>query len=75
LRSSSERIAAELAELQSALESSLSRIISLEHSHGAGVEQGGAGITSQLGEVLITIQALEQALSEIHDPNGRRSRS
>ena len=74
LHATSERIAAELAELQAALENSLSRIVSLEHTHGSSLQADSAGITAQLGDVLITIQALEQALTELHDPARQRQR-
>lgn len=75
LRATSERITAELAEIESVLENTLSRIVSLEHAHGPGLEEGGAGITHTLDEVLLAVQALEQTLSEIQDPGGRYSRS
>jgi len=75
LRATSERIAAELAEIESVLENTLSRIVSLEHAHGPGLEEGGAGITHTLDEVLLTVRTLEQTLSEIQDPGGRYSRS
>jgi chromosome segregation ATPase len=67
LRAGSERLSAELAELQSALESTISRILSLDCANRSA-EQGEADITVQLGELRITIEALEQALLEIHDP-------
>jgi chromosome segregation ATPase len=71
----SERIVAELVATRAALESSLSRILSLEHGHGRELSGDGAGIGTQLDEVLTTISALEEALSELHDPYGRRARS
>jgi hypothetical protein len=72
LQASSERITAELAELQATLANSLSRIMSFEH--GAGLQTDGQSIGAQLGDVLLTIEALEQALSDVHDPDGRRRR-
>jgi chromosome segregation ATPase len=74
LRASSERIAAELAEIESALGSALSKLFSLQTLHGEEVRAGGAGITSALGEVLTTVGTLEQALSETFDPQRRRVR-
>ncbi len=70
LRADSERIAAELAALQSALESSLSRVISLEHAQSSAVE-GEQELALELGELLLTLEALEQALLEVRDPNLR----
>jgi chromosome segregation ATPase len=75
LRAASERVAAELAASEAALASSLSRILSLEHAHGGELGGDGSAIGSQLEEVLMSIGALEEALSEIHDPLGRRSRA
>jgi chromosome segregation ATPase len=74
LRAASERIAAELAATEAALASCLSRILSLEHGHAGDLAQGGDVIGSELEQVLVTIDALEEALAEIHDPLGRRSR-
>lgn len=70
LRASSERIAAELAEIESALENTLSRIVSLGDAETSPEES--AGISSDLGEVLLTVQSLEQALTELQDPSTRR---
>ena len=64
LRDRSERIAAELAEIESALETTLSKIVSLEHGHGSISAEVQAGITSGLSDVLIKVSALEQALEE-----------
>ncbi|HET7541808.1 MAG TPA: hypothetical protein VFK05_18160 [Polyangiaceae bacterium] len=72
LHATSERIAAELAELQAVLENSLSRILALEQAHRSGSQAEGSAVATQLGEVLVTIQALEQALSELRDPTDRR---
>jgi hypothetical protein len=70
LRASSERIVAELAEIESALENTLSRIMSLGDAEASPEES--AGISSDLSEVLLTVQSLEQALTELQDPNTRR---
>jgi TolA-binding protein len=74
LHAVSERIAAELAATRAALESSSSRILSLEHGHGRELGSAGASIGTQLDDVLNTIGALEEALAEVHDPHGRRRR-
>lgn len=74
LRASSERIAAELAEIESALEGTLAKVVSMETLQGDAVREGGAGISSSLSDVLTTVGALEQALSETFDPQRRRVR-
>lgn len=72
LKASRERIAAELAEIETALSSTLTKIVALESLHDEEMRESGAGITEALGEVLDTVDALEEALSEAFDPQGRR---
>ncbi len=74
LRATSERISAELAELESALAGTLTKLVSLETLQGEEVREGSAGITGALEDVLQTAGALEHALGETFDPAGRRAR-
>lgn len=64
LSNASDRIAAELAEIESALETTLSKIVGLEHGHAGITAEAQAGITNGLSDVLIKVSALEQALEE-----------
>ena len=75
LRAQSERIAAELAEIESALGSTLSRIVAMEDLQEEAARESGQGISSKLGDVLATVDALEEALSEVLDPARRRART
>ena len=75
LRAQSERIAAELAEIESALGSTLSRIVAMEDLQEEAARESGQGISSKLGDVLATVDALEEALSEVFDPSRRRART
>jgi len=75
LHEQSERIAAELAEIESALGSTLSKIVALQDLQGEARRAGGEGISNSLGDVLDTVDALEEALAEAFDParsQGRR---
>jgi chromosome segregation ATPase len=74
LRAQSERIAAELAEMESALASTLTKIVSMEDLQGEAVRESGEGISLRLGDVLATVDALEEALAQIADPRQRRAR-
>jgi len=71
LKDTSERLAAELAEIESALETTLSKIISLEHAEGEATAELQAGIAGGLSDVLVKVSALEQALAET-SPRGAR---
>lgn len=71
LKDTSERLAAELAEIESALETTLSKIVSLEHAEGEATAELQAGIAGGLSDVLVKVSALEQALAET---NPRASR-
>lgn len=64
LRDTSERIAAELAEMESALETTMSKIVALEHAQGDVSAELQAGIAGGLSDVLLKVTALEQALAE-----------
>lgn len=65
LRASSERIAAELAEIESALQNALSTVVSLD---GAEAPAGSAAVSNALRDVLITVESLQQALTAMQDP-------
>lgn len=67
LDASAERITAELAEIEAALASTLSKIVALEDQHGEAARLATEGIAGGLGEVLTTVNALEQALTETFD--------
>lgn len=75
LRDTSEHIAAELAEIESALESTLSKIIALEHAEGHATAEIQAGIAGSLSDVLVKVTALEQALAETGTRVSRTSRA
>jgi chromosome segregation ATPase len=64
LGDASERIAAELAEMESALETTLSKIVALEHGKGSISSEVQAGITGDLSDLVLRVSALEQALEE-----------
>jgi len=74
LAASAERITAELAEMDAALASTLSKIVALEDQHGEAARLSSEGIAGSLDEVLTTVTALEQALTETFDPDGQRPR-
>ncbi len=62
LHGASDRIAAELAAIEAALGTTLSKIVSLEQ--GGVSAEAQAGITGDVSDVLIKVSALEQALDE-----------